>query len=267
MDEKEIKLQIKNTFDQASSGYDLPEIRFFDISAKHLVDLLRLKGRERILDVCTGTGHVAYHARDKLKNGSITGIDISDRMIMIAENKKAYGNGKIKFICCDFDDFQSKNSFDFVTCGFGIFFFPDMEKALRKMKSLTGRDGKIVLSSFASPFMEPQRSMFLNRLQQYNAQAGQSFWMAINTEEKFRALLESAGFRHIEIRKRDCGYFLKDASQWWNIIINTNMRGNLNSLSGKELLKFKQEHLEEVNNLNQGKGIRLEVPVLYAVAN
>ncbi len=265
MEENEIKLKVKNTFNLASSGYDLPELRFFEKSADFLVDLLDLKGDENIVDICTGTGHVPLRIGKKLAGGSVTGVDISENMIAVAE-KKVSGMDNVNFVCADLDAFSSeKRKFDIATCAFGIFFFPDMSEALQKMKALLNNDGKLFLSNFDTSFMEPQRSLFGQRLISSGISPSSSLWMEINTEDKFRAFLEKNEFKKINIYKNKCGYSLNNAEEWWNIIMNTNMRSSLEGFSENELSSFKKEHIDEVNGLNNdGKGIPLIVDVLYA---
>lgn len=265
MSDNEMKNKIKNTFNEASSGYDLSELSFFKKSSQFLIDLVKINGNEKILDVCTGTGHAVHYASKKITNGFITGIDISEKMIEIAKNKEKK-NSKINLICTDLEEFYPNLKFDLITCAFGIFFFPDMKKAIQKMKSLLNKNGRIILSSFEAPFMEPQRGIFMENLKKYNVPIRPSLWSDINTEKKFRSFLEQNDFKKVGIFKNDCSYFIEDSSKWWNIIIYSNMRSNLNSLTDKELKKFKEEHLKEIDKLKiPNKGIWLEVKVMYAI--
>ena len=265
MSDREIKKTVSNTFDIASQGYDLPELGFFKISADQLTVIAEIRGDEKILDVCTGTGHAAFSLSEKLTTGTVTGIDLSEKMIEAAKNKIA-GKAGINFVCSDLDNFYMEEKFDIITCAFGIFFFPDMQKALGRMKSLLKQNGKIVLSSFELPFMEPQRGFLIDRLNKYGVQTKPSPWLNINTEDKLTKFLEENNFRKINIVRNECGYFLSDAEKWWNIITYTNFRNNLHGLNGDILDKFRREHLEEVENLKVAdKGIYLDVKVMYAV--
>lgn len=90
MDDEEYKFMIRQSFDEASSGYDTTAMRFFDDSAEHLVGCLPISGGEHILDVATGTGKTALAAARRLKSGHVTAIDLSDGMLEQAK-KKAMG--------------------------------------------------------------------------------------------------------------------------------------------------------------------------------
>ena len=124
MDDEEYKFMIRQSFDDASSGYDTTAMRFFDDSAEHLVGCLPITGGEHILDVATGTGKIALAAARRLKSGHVTGIDLSYGMLKQAK-KKAMSEDltNVSFQCSDIDalDFPSE-SFDGLTCGFGVFF-------------------------------------------------------------------------------------------------------------------------------------------------
>jgi ubiquinone/menaquinone biosynthesis C-methylase UbiE len=268
MDENEYKKIISKTFDIASAGYDSPELRFFENSADHLVSLLHLQAREMIMDFCTGTGHIPLKAGRFLTEGKVIGVDISEGMLQRARAKVA-GSGikNAEFICSDLESFHKDGSrVDIVTCAFGIFFLPDMAKALQTMKSFIRPGGRLVLTSFKAPFMEPQRSLLFNRLKRYTGTTPPpTAWDGINTEEKFFSFLKDKGFSGIRMSGNQCGYFLDKAEQWWNVIMYTNMRNYVIQLGEKDRMKFKEEHLKEVGELMEpGRGLWLNVEVLYA---
>jgi len=54
-----------------------------------LVEALELTGRERVLDLATGTGRVARHVAERLKRGYIVGLDEALAMLRVAEEQKA----------------------------------------------------------------------------------------------------------------------------------------------------------------------------------
>ena len=64
---------------------------------------------------------------------------------------------------------------------------------------------------------------------------------------------------------KESGYYLKDASDWWDIIWNGGFRGLVNQLSDNDMIRFKAEHLKEVQELSSEKGIWLEMNVLFTM--
>ncbi|MGH7770215.1 MAG: class I SAM-dependent methyltransferase [Candidatus Binatia bacterium] len=53
-----------------------------------LVEALELTGRERVLDLATGTGRVARPVAERLKGGEIVGLDEALAMLRVAEEQK-----------------------------------------------------------------------------------------------------------------------------------------------------------------------------------
>ena len=133
MNHDEHKQNITMAFDMASEGYDCPGLRFFVEAASYLIERLHLKGDEKLLDIATGTGNVAIAAAQKLGKGSVTGIDLSDKMLQKAVSKaKEMNLSNTAFKCCDIDDMGFEdNTFDVACCAFGLFFLPDMENGLK----------------------------------------------------------------------------------------------------------------------------------------
>ena len=83
---------IQKGFDTVAAGYDHPSLSFFPETAKRLVEHLQLNPTDNLLDVCTGTGVVALTAAEKLRQGKVTGIDLSSGMLQQAKNKAVEKN-------------------------------------------------------------------------------------------------------------------------------------------------------------------------------
>lgn len=100
------KAMIQNGFDTVAEGYDHPALSFFPETARRLVEHLNLKPTDNLLDVCTGTGVVALAAAEKLKQGTVTGIDLSSGMLQQAKKTAMDGGnagaiGSAKFVQMD----------------------------------------------------------------------------------------------------------------------------------------------------------------------
>jgi len=103
VDENEYKQMVMHSFDNASLGYDCEASRFFDNSATHLIELLQLSGHENVLDVATGTGKSALLMASRLRNGHVTGVDLSEGMLRRAKLKaQESGLTNVTFKLMDF---------------------------------------------------------------------------------------------------------------------------------------------------------------------
>lgn len=267
MKHSEHKQKVTAVFDTASEGYDSHVTRFFVEAAAHLVDDMRLEGSEALLDIATGTGNVAVRAAQQLKDGSVTGIDISGKMLEKAKAKAdGLGLHNITFKCCDIEDMGfAEGAFDKASCSFGIFFLPDMKNGLRCIHKVLKPGGRLFMTSFTSSLMQPLRGMLVERLKGYGIEEPH-FSARLDTPEKIEALLNSAEFKDIHIQSRQVGYYLNDEGQWREILFNTAYRNQLARIPEGELDSFMEAHLRDVAQTANDKGIWLEVEVMFADA-
>ncbi|VAX20133.1 hypothetical protein MNBD_NITROSPINAE02-1218 [hydrothermal vent metagenome] len=264
----EYKQKIQSSFDLASHGYDSPGLRFFSSSAAHLVETLNLNGNENLIDIATGTGHVAIRAAEALKGGAVVGVDLSEGMLGVARRKadeKSLPN--VTFRRLDFEkmDFE-ENSFDVACCAFGLFFLDDMARGLARISKVVKPGGKVALASFTKSMMEPLSQKALDMLETYGIKPPALSWKKLDTPEKINDLIDATKLGDVKIESKQIGYYLKDSGQWWEILWNSGYRGLLNQLDENDLMRFKRDHLKEVDQLAGGDGIWLDVEALYAVA-
>jgi len=267
MDDAQLKEYFKSTFNAVADGYDGRPTRFFPACAAHAVSLLALHGDEHILDVATGTGWVAIEAAKQLPSGHITGIDLSDAMLVQAARKTAEENAS-NITLTEMDmtklDFPADH-FDAAVSAFSIFFVEDMETQLKHIASKVKDGGKIITSTFFDTAFSPLVTLFLDRLETYGIEIPSLAWKRVATTEQCVALFNDAGLKDVSCQQIDHGYHFRDATDWWYMIWNAGFRGLVSQLSADDLIKFKQEHLAEVDELATDEGVWLELNILYTL--
>jgi SAM-dependent methyltransferase len=110
-----------------------------------LLSLAALQPGEAVLDVACGTGLVTLCAAEKVgPTGSVTGTDISDRMVALARQRcAAYPN--VIFERADADSAAlPPASFDAVLCSLGLMYVPDPLQTLRALRRLLRPGGRLV---------------------------------------------------------------------------------------------------------------------------
>jgi ubiquinone/menaquinone biosynthesis C-methylase UbiE len=265
MDEKQMKALLIDTFNTVSGGYDGRPLRFFIHSAGIMAGLLRLRGNEQVLDVACGTGHASVALARLLLRGRVLAVDFSSGMLAQARRKAAgLELANIEFIEQDMQNMGfPENHFDSAVCAFGIFFAADMEKQLAHISSKVKPGGRIMISSFQENYFSPFRELFLDRIAGCGVQVPPQTWKRIAHEQGCRELFTKAGLTDVRVEKRNLGYFLDSAEDWWSIVWNAGMRSMVNRLSPADQQRFKQEHLRETEAQRTEKGIWLDIGVLY----
>jgi len=267
MNEQQRKVMIKETFNTVASGYDNNASRFFSQSAEHFAACLELKGHEHVLDVATGTGYAALAVAKHVTQGQVTGIDFSAGMLAQARAKALAANlHNASFMEMDMQalDFP-QHHFDAAVCAFGIFFVEDMESQLKHIADKVKTGGKIAFCGFYEDAFLPMAELFFNCIQRYGVEKPPLSWKRIASEDKVAALCHTAGLKDIRVERKDLGYYLQDASEWWDVIWYAGFRGLVNQLAPQAMERFKKEHLAEIQNLATDKGIWLDVKVLYGI--
>ncbi len=267
MDATELKKFVQKGFDEASVGYDKPAMRFFDNSARHLVSCLSFRGDERVLDVATGTGKIALELARRLDRGHVTGVDLSEGMLRRAR-EKAGDNTRTTWRCLDVleADFP-EHSFDGMCCGFGVFFWPDMAAALRKLLASVKPGGFFAMTSFADGSFMPQSDLCLKTFQRYGVKPPETYtWHRLDSPGKHRDLLVAVGLEAIESHVKPMGYYLSSSEDWWDLVTYTGFRSLLTQLAPDQVERYRTEHLKEIAATADDKGIYLYVDVIFTQA-
>ena len=265
MNAEQIKVLLQNTFNAVAGDYDHPALRFFPASARHLADLLNLRGDEHVLDVAAGTGHAALELAARLPRGRVTGVDFSAGMLAQARQKAAArGVANVEFAEMDMQDLRlDDGTFDAAVCAFGIFFVEDMESALAHIAAKVRPGGAIAISNFQADYFLPLRKLLLDRLAARGIPLPPQTWERIASAEGCRALFESAGLRDIRTGVRKMGYFLADENEWWDVVWNAGFRRLVGQIPAADLPRFRAEHLREVTALKTPDGLWLDIGVRF----
>lgn len=255
---------IRETFDTVAEVYDSPALRFFSASAEHMASRLDLRGDERVLDVACGTGHVSLAVARRVPRGSVTAVDFSPAMLARARSKvAAAGLTNVDFVEADMRTLPWARAHDAAVCAFGIFFVDDMEAQLARIAATVKPGGVVMLSNFRHDYMEPLRSLMLERLRSFGVEAPPQHWQRIAHHQGCRALFQAARLDDVEVEEQDEGYVLGRAEEWWEVIWNAGFRRLLVRLPPADQARFKAEHLAEIETLRTPHGIRMSVPVLF----
>lgn len=259
------KVNVSAVFDTLSAGYDDPALRFFPFCANQMVTQLSPAKGWKVLDVATGTGALAGALAQVISPGRVTAIDLSEGMLARARQKiEMMALENIDFFLMDAEAPEFNNEyFDAVTCSFGLFFIPDMLKALRQWKRITRSGGTVLFSSFTENAFQPLLDIFIEDLKKYGVDVEQQTMSSSRLKEArvCKALMEQAGFGEVRQTVIQAGYYLRDVEEWWTAIWFTAMRRLVEKIDPERVEDFKARHLERIADLRTDEGIWMDVEV------
>ena len=187
---------------------------------KRLVSLLDLKGGERILDVCTGTGKLAFLLASRVeKEGAVCGVDFSREMLEEAQRKLDSRSSNLSFGLSDAKNLDfPENSFDAVTVSFGMRNIPDTASALRQAFRVLKPGGRFCCLELTPPTdrrVKPLYEFYCFRVMPFIAMRVLKTEVPYNylprsirafpSRDEFRRTLEYCGFTGVTVHSMTFG--------------------------------------------------------------
>lgn len=123
-----------------------------------LVELAEVKPGSRVLDIATGIGEPAVTAARRAQpNGRVLATDLSPQMLAIAkERADKLGLRNIEFRESDAEALNVPDqSFDAVTCRWGLMFLPNLQSALKLFNRALVPGGKMAAAVWPVPEKAP----------------------------------------------------------------------------------------------------------------
>lgn len=150
-------------FDRVAGRYDLLN-SLMSAGLHHrwrerAADRAELSAGDSVLDVCCGTGDLAFELAGRVApGGTVVGCDFSEPMLDLAREKaSSRGVDGVRFEWADALSLPyDAGRFDAVTVGFAVRNFADHDRGLREMTRVLRPGGRLVVLEFT----EPQRPPF-----------------------------------------------------------------------------------------------------------
>ena len=168
------KAKIWQMFDRISARYDLlNKVLSFgiDIRWRHQVrDYLPAGNDLELLDLATGTGDLLLELAPLDKIKSAVGLDLSEKMLQVAEKKIQKSNLQkpVKLVKADAAAIPFDNSsFDVATIAFGIRNVVDINLVLQEIYRVLKPQGRVIILEFSLPDNYLLRKIFLFYLRNF----------------------------------------------------------------------------------------------------
>jgi ubiquinone/menaquinone biosynthesis C-methylase UbiE len=256
------------TYNAAADFYDASALSFWDYFGRRTIELVSLPIGSRVLDVCCGAGASALPAAQAVgQTGAVIGIDLAEELLKSARAKAIQRrHSNIEFEVGDMLSLRFPvASFDAVVCVFGIFFVPDMAKAVSELWSRIRPGGKLAVTTWGPNFCQPANAAFWSSIKDIRPDLYKGFnpWDRINDPAGLRKILDEGGVVSPNIIPENRLHPLKSAEDWWTIVLGSGYRGTIEQLTLAEREKVKKTNLAFIRD---EKISDVETNVLYALA-
>lgn len=113
---------------------------------QELISKLALQGHESILDIGCGDGKISARLAQAVKNGSVVGIDLSEDMIRLAEERfPSFKYQNLSFLCMDAANINLSDKFDIAFSNATLHWVKDHLAVLRGIRACLKEGGKVLL--------------------------------------------------------------------------------------------------------------------------
>ena len=255
-------------YNAAADFYDASPLSFWDYFGRRTIELAELPIGSRVLDVCCGAGASALPAAEAVgQTGAVIGVDLAKELLELARAKAI--QRRLRNIEFEIGDMLSLRfpiaSFDAVACVFGIFFVPDMSKAVSELWSRIRPGGKLAVTTWGPNFCEPANDAFWCSIKNLRPELYKGFnpWDRINDPAGLRKILDEGGVASPKIIAENRLHPIKSPEDWWTIVLGSGYRGTIEHLNPTERQKVKEANLAFIRD---EKVSAVETNVVYALA-
>jgi len=247
-------------FSRAAETYDRVGPRYFSYFGQRLVELSPLVTGAKVLDLATGGGAVLFPAVDKVgPAGQVLGIDLVEEMV--ARTSAEIATRQLPNASAQVMDAEQldlgEGSFEAVLCGFGLFFFPQLAKALTEIYRVLKPGGFLAATSWGIP---DERWNWMSEVGMRPQSGGSGRPPSHATNNQWLETgLEQAGFINYRVIQEEKEFIFADEDEWWATEWSHGARGCLERLEPETLERVKSAAYQRLAQFKQPNGI----PHLY----
>ena len=248
---------------------DYNRMGFLMLIGQHLAAAASLQPGEQVLDVATGTGHVAFAAARLVgETGAVTGLDLSPAMLAQARIRMRAPDSRVtnlSFILGDgmhlpFGD----ERFSTVLCSAGLFFMSDLVDALREWRRVLRPGGRVGFTAFNPGMMAPLPALWAAQLAPYHLTAPGPPTGRLPSAERAWIILEEAGFSVERVSAETLPYRLERPEDRWSDI-EAGLEGlPLRQLPEASRASLRAAHLAELETLFSAGPLTVDLPLTVA---
>jgi len=250
-------------FNGLAEDYDAAGPGNFAHFGHRLVDVVGVEPGHRVLDVATGRGAVLFPAAERAgTTGHVIGIDFAEAMVRATETDAKRRGLVVQIFRMDAEHLDFPDAeFDRVLCGFGVMFFPDLEKALGEFRRVLKAGGRLGVSTW----QVSQNELLAQVLGGLGIQQGPPpGW--ITDPDRLADLLRQAGFQDVQVSVDAEDFCYADLDQYWENARGTGQRPAIDGLNATQRERARTALAERLRSHQQADGIHVVATALLATA-
>jgi SAM-dependent methyltransferase len=238
-----------------------------------ILEAAQLRAGMRVLDLASGVGDPALSiAVEVAPSGRVTATDLGPGMISLAEElarKKGITNIEFREASAESLPFPGE-SYDVLTCRFGIMFFPDLPKALRECFRVLKPGGRAVFVAWGKkeqPFFTTTAGIILKHVPVPPPPPdpdGPSMFM-FGERDRLRRALEAAGFSNVYGEDRIiAGRWTASIEEYWEQFseVAAPFRPLIDQLTPERLARAKAESYTALKEFWNGKELNVPLEIV-----
>ena len=242
-----------------------------------IVEAAQLRPGMHVLDLASGVGDPALSiAKEVAPSGRVTATDLGPGMMSLAEElARKSGLANIEFRQANAESLPfADESYDVLTCRFGVMFFPDLLKALRECLRVLkpgGRAAFVAWGKMAQPFFTTTAGILLKHVPVPPPPPdpdGPSLFM-FGERDRLRRALEAAGFSNVHEEARIiAGRWALSVEQYWEQFteVAAPFRPLLEQLTAERRAQAKAEILAALRKFWNGKELNMPLEIVIGAA-
>lgn len=254
-------------FNRLAPGYDCPPLRLYPFCADAIINGLGDLRGKKILDIASGTAHVAIAAAQAVGNqGRVFATDLAAAMLDQGYTKM----DKLHYQNIDWHEMDAarldfrRDYFDYALCSHALHLLPDPAQALREWARVVRPGGTVLFSVLTENALQPGLADFYRRLGEPR-DAIREHAEALARPEYSESLLREAGLVKVRSHRLSLGYYLAQLDDWWEVLTQTEFRRLLRAVRGSEREALREAHLAWMQQQVDENGLRLNAETLIVL--
>ncbi len=237
--------------------------------ASDLVSLATLRRGERVLDVACGTGVVARLAAEEVGGtGSVAGLDVNPGMLAVARSATP-SDLPIEWHEASAEAMPLPDaSFDVVLCQMGLQFMPDKPAALREMRRVLVRGGRLILNlPGPTPRLFTIMAEALDRHIGAEAAGFVNLVFSLHDTAEIESLVRNSGFHDVSVQSEIRPLGLPAPEEFlWQYVHSTPIAGAVAQVDDDRRGSLEREVVARWQEFVEDRALALQLRVVVATA-